>query len=80
MLALSNREIEVEIDARVNTTDMGLMVRLACAGVARIQPCFANDPRTPGLAQLLRHAWLSISHADLSRTRAMAENLPRRTR
>jgi DNA-binding transcriptional LysR family regulator len=27
------REIDVEIDARVNTTDMSLMVRLACAGV-----------------------------------------------
>ena len=27
------REIDVAIDARVNTSDMGLMVRLACAGV-----------------------------------------------
>jgi DNA-binding transcriptional LysR family regulator len=32
-LADRGREIEVVVDARVNTTDMGLMIRLACAGV-----------------------------------------------
>jgi len=32
-LADRGREIEVAIDARVNTTDMSLVIRLACAGV-----------------------------------------------